>query len=182
MNYDKFIIDFGQTADVLKFNLTSTDGKLLFREELDRGYLLDGQPWMNSLNHTPFGPYEWPNPEFSTIFSFGFCKIYAPGFLPKSVFWDPQLSALFDVGTPPAATPAAKKKSVPLGAILGSIFGVIGLVIIFVIIYVNSPKLQSVFQPFKTRHNVKDEQAISSRWRQARGNAEMTSGEPPASP
>jgi hypothetical protein len=180
MNYSQSLLDYGQKADVLRLNLTSDDGRLVFREELDRGYLLDGVPWMNGLNHTglrlPLGKGVLLPP---FVFSFGFCKIYAPGFLPKSIIWDPQLLALFDVSSPPTENPSeapasSKTKKVPLGVILGVIFGVIGAVIIFVIIYINSPPLQRVFQPFKSRHGVKDEKAIASRWNQARGASSST--------
>jgi hypothetical protein len=173
ISYSAYNITYGQTNSAFHFNLTSLDEKLTFREVLDRGFLLDGIPYMNALDHDPLGPITVPRGfPFGDIFSFAFCQETAPGILPQLLIWDPQLSALFDVpraptpGEPPSAASVGKK--VPLGAILGSVFGVLGLLAIIVIVYVNSPKLQAIIQPYKTAHSARDEKTIASRWQAVR--------------
>ena len=86
----------------------SSDGVMTFSNEVDTGFLLDGEAYVTTLDLGSMDTDLLPlNTEFALPFSFVFCNERPPGFFPESIIWDPQLSVLF---VPPInpASPASK--------------------------------------------------------------------------
>lgn len=175
INHDKFNLSFHQDPQLFRISAITLDQKLSFTEELDRGFLIDEVPYMNALNHAPFGPFTFPKGTSiggSTGLlesSFAFCHRYPPGFRPKVIFWDPHLSTIFEISTPTdGPSPPSKSKKFPVAVVASVVPIVIVLVAAFIVIYQFSPSMQKVFQPFKSHHRVKDEKIIQNRWKAVR--------------
>lgn len=157
---------FGEATTETSFNMYSTDPSLdlAFIQTLDRGFLLDGEPYMNNMTHAN-GTYDLPaNVEFNLPFAFGFCQFYPPGFHPQSIYWDPQLSVLFSV-QPPQTPANAKASRTWLAILLGTLFGALALILIVILVFCFVPAAQKVFTPFRnTSGSHQSEKAVSSRW------------------
>lgn len=157
---------FGEQTTETSFDMTSTDPSLdlAFIQTLDRGFLLDGKPFMNNMSHSG-GSFPFPaNFGFEQPFSFGFCQYHPPGFHPKTIYWDPQLSVLFSV-QPPATPANAKASRTWLAILLGTLFGALGLIVIIILIFYFVPGAQKVFTPFRNTNTSRHaEKAVSQRW------------------
>lgn len=152
-----------------RFNLTSLDPKLpiAFIQDLDRGFLLDDIPYMNNMSHAGINYPSLPGGVVFPIptFAFGFCQVRPPGFHPKTIYWDPQLTVLFAAEDPtkPAAPTSGKK--IPAWIAAPIVGGVVLIVVIIIVIFIVSPKAQKVFTPFKNaQRSQKTEKQINNRW------------------
>lgn len=159
---------FGEAVNATTFRMTSNDPSLPleFTQVLDRGFLLDGEPFMNNMTHASGTEPNVPaNAEFGLYFAFGFCQFHPPGFHPETIYWDPQLSVLFNVAPPD--TPATKKSNRTwLAILLGTLFGVLGLILIITLVFIFVPGAQKVFTPFRnTSTNRQAELAVKNRWK-----------------
>jgi hypothetical protein len=172
-------IRYQQDTTQLRFSFNATDpnSTLAFLEDLDRGFLLDGNAYMNALDHSgSFIPIVDPNTQYTIPFSFAFCQLSSPGFHPQDVYWDPQLTVLFTAPIPeepeepispdtPLSAPLFFKKKVQTPLIIGLTLLGVALIAAFIVAYIFSPKLQSIFQPFKNaERTVHQESAVNRRW------------------
>lgn len=167
-------IAYGQQTAFTRFDYNSTDNSLAFREDLDRGFLLDGVAYMNGQDHgSEVFPYVPANYTTNINFAFGFCQIYSPDIHPADIQWDPQLSVLFNAppeetptstpGAPTTAPARFSKNYTPIA--VGVSVGAAALIGIFIVVYIFSPKLQAVFQPFKQAdRTAHQEAAVNARW------------------
>jgi hypothetical protein len=186
MNEDG-VVRYQEQPDMLKFSLNATNpnSTLKFLEDLDRGFLLDGVPYMNAIQHDGqiVGlPAGFP---FAINFSFGFCQFYPPGFRVQRVYWDPQLTVLFDPPPPeaeepplspdtPLSVPQFFKKKVQVGLAVGIAVGAVVLIGVFIVIYAFSPKLQAIFQPYKHADNsAAAQKQVKARWSAAHGGGAL---------
>lgn len=159
------IINVVEQTNVTTFDMTSTNPSLslAFTQSFDRGFLLDGMPYMNNMSHAGYSDIPWPaGVAFSQPFAFGFCQYFPPGFHPETIYWDPQLSILFNVQAPEASP---KQKRTWLAILLGTLFGVLGLILIIVLVFIFVPGAQKVFTPFRnTSNSAAAQKAVSQRW------------------